>query len=83
MARAALQWGSGSATRLDVMEEATAYPLLEIPVYRRVDEPVQAFAYGCFMSGDDIILALYAVGAIFPVVTLLASMFGRRGGGSI
>jgi hypothetical protein len=35
------------------------------------------------MSVDDVILALYGMGAIFPVVTILASMFGRRGDGSI
>ena len=39
--------------------------------------------YGCYMSVDDVILALYGVGAIFPLVSILASMFGRRGGGPI
>jgi hypothetical protein len=35
------------------------------------------------VSADDIILALYGMGTIFPVVTILASVFGRRGGGPI
>lgn len=57
---------------------ATAYLFLEIPVYRPIDEHGHGFPYRCYMSVDDIILALYGVGAIFPVVTLLASIFGRR-----
>ena len=64
-------------------QDATAYLFLEIPVYRPVDEHSHDFSYGCYMSIDDIILALYGMGAIFPVVTILASMFGRRGGGPI
>jgi hypothetical protein len=62
------------------IHNATAYLFLEIPVYRAVDEHRHAFPYCCYMSVDDILLALYGMGAIFPVVTILASMFGRRGG---
>jgi hypothetical protein len=62
---------------------ATAYLFLEIPVYRPIDEHGHGFPYRCYMSVDDIILALYGVGAIFPVVTLLASIFGRRDSGPI
>jgi hypothetical protein len=30
------------------------------------------------MSADDLILALYGIGAMFPVVTLAASLLGQR-----
>jgi hypothetical protein len=35
------------------------------------------------MSVDDLILALYGIGTIFPVITMCASLFGRRGGDPI
>jgi hypothetical protein len=35
------------------------------------------------MSADDLILALYGIGTIFPVITMCASLFGRREGGAV